>query len=202
MLLTGARDSPLSRAQFEELQSLIELKLQPVFIKTTGDLDRITSLRNLDRTDFFTKELDEMLLRGEIRLAVHSAKDLPHPIPKGLAVIAITKGIDDRDALVMGDREPKLVATSSIRREEAVRELYPDATFMDIRGTIHERLEKLTSGQVDGVVIAEAALIRLKLTHLKRVYLPGAPLQGKLAVVARADDIEMRSTFENALART
>ena len=64
-----------------------------------------------------------------------------------------------------------------------VRKLYPDCQFIDIRGTIQERLKK----DVDGVVIAEAALIRLKLTHLKRIFLPGetAPMQGKLAIVCR-----------------
>ena len=202
MHLTGARDSPLSRAQFEELRGLVSLELQPVFVKTTGDLDKQTSLRSLDKTDFFTKELDELLLRGEIRLAVHSAKDLPDPLPKGLVVAMITEGVDPRDALVVREVLPEhpLIATSSVRREEAVLQILPDATFCDIRGTIGERLEKLYKGEVDGVVIAEAALIRLK-HNPKRLYLPGetVPLQGKLAVVVREED---REYFENALART
>ena len=202
MLLTGARDSPLSRAQFEELQTLISVPLTPYFIQTKGDLDKATSLRTMDKTNFFTKELDELLLEGKIRLALHSAKDLPDPIPEGLEVIAITAGLDSRDALVLGDKglfPGARIGLSSERREKALLQLSSDVEFKDIRGTIEERLALLSSGIVDGVVIAEAALIRLKLTHLKRIYLPGetAPLQGKLAVVARKNDVEMRALFRS-----
>lgn len=185
-MIIGARSSPLSRMQVEEIKSEIGIDFDVIWIKTTGDLDRKTSLRDLDRTDFFTHELDEMVLKGEIDAAIHSAKDLPDPLPKGLRVGYISEGVDSRDSLVI-KREPlKVVATSSERREEMVRKLYPDCQFVDIRGTIEERLKN----DVDGVVIAEAALIRLKLTHLKRVFLPGetAPMQGKLAIVCRENE--------------
>jgi len=128
-----------------------------------------------------------MLLRGEIDAAIHSAKDLPEPMPKGLVVAALSKGVDPRDSLVIKREPVELVATSSERREELVRRVFPRCKFIDVRGTIQERLEK----DVDGVVVAEAALIRLKLTHLKRIFLPGptAPLQGKLAIVCREQEI-------------
>lgn len=166
----------------------------PIFVDTMGDKDKKTSLRGLEKTDFFTRELDELLLSGNVRIAIHSAKDLPDPLPKGLAIAALTRGVDPRDSLVMGKmRDNPRIGTSSHRREEAVRELYPNAAFFDLRGTIHERLEWLDRGEADGIVVAEAALIRLQLTHLRRVYLPGptAPLQGKLAVLAREGDEEM-----------
>jgi len=206
---TGARSSPLSRAQFEELQAELFAAhpasvLEAVWADSPGDRDKSASLRTLGKTDFFTRDLDQMLLKGNIRIAIHSAKDLPEPIPEGLALIALTRGVDPRDALVMrkgmtlktlpfGAR----IATSSQRREEAVKALRADLTFIDLRGTIGERVEKLESGEADGVVIAEAALIRLKWTHLNRMMLPGetVPLQGKLAVVARSDDEEMRRMF-------
>lgn len=173
------------------------LLFAPIFIKTSGDCDRTTSLRTLDKSDFFTREIDEMLLKGECRLAIHSAKDLPEPLPKGLKLVALTKGVDPSDSLVLRQGEQlgakKIVATSSVRREEMVRLLFPDVDFVDIRGTIGERLAKLEKGEVDGVVIAEAALIRLELTHLNRISLPGetAPFQGRLAIIARADDHEI-----------
>lgn len=182
-MLIGARSSPLSRAQVAEIIQEFNLSCQIIWVDTTGDLDKTTSLRSLEKTDFFTRELDQLLLQGQIDLAIHSAKDLPDPLPKGLKLAALSKGVDPRDSLVI-KREPLcVVATSSQRREEAVKQLYPNCQFVDVRGTIHERLGK----DVDGVVIAEAALIRLGLTHLKRVYLPGetAPLQGKLAIVCR-----------------
>jgi porphobilinogen deaminase len=138
----------------------------------------------MEKTDFFTRELDEMVLRGEVDAAVHSAKDLPEVLPEGLEVAAITKGLDGRDALVM--RQPLfVVATSSERREEEVRKLFPGVAFRDLRGTIGERLAIWERGEVDGVVVAEAALIRLSLTHLPRLFLPGPPLQGRLAIVTR-----------------
>ncbi|HEY4255250.1 MAG TPA: uroporphyrinogen-III synthase [Chlamydiales bacterium] len=199
-LSVGARSSPLSRAQFEEV--LAELRpywprvsFSPMWIETQGDKDKTISLRNLGKTDFFTRELDELLLNRAARLAIHSAKDLPHPLPHGLSVAAFTQGLDARDALVFQDalRPNCLVATSSERREEAVRALYPSARFVDVRGPIGERLALLEQGKVDGVVIAEAALIRLKMTTLKRLYLPGTTVegQGQLAILCRTDDEEM-----------
>lgn len=162
------------------------LDFEVVWVETMGDRDQTTSLRGMEKTDFFTRDLDELLLSGKIDAAVHSAKDLPDPLPKGLVIAALSRGVDSRDSLVIKREPVRLVATSSVRREESVRALYPDCQFVDLRGTIQQRLEK----DVDGVVIAEAALIRLKLTHLKRVFLPGpvAPLQGKLAIVCRENE--------------
>lgn len=205
----GARSSPLSLVQCDEVLS--ELKVhhpQVTFdlqkVATVGDKDKKTSLRTLNKTDFFTKEIDEMLLRGDCRIGIHSAKDLPEPIPNGLSIVALTKGVDPADALVMRSGETlsslkqgAIIATSSERREMMVCSLRPDLRFIDLRGTIGERLTKLDSGDADGVVVAEAALIRLKLTHLNRIILPGETTahQGQLAILARQEDREMASLF-------
>jgi len=201
LIRAGARSSPLSKAQFREVEVELGFSLQPVWVETTGDRDKSTSLRTLDKTDFFTRELDQMLLRAQIDVAIHSAKDLPEPIPRGLAVVAITKGVDSRDCLVLrkGERlrPGAIIATSSIRREEAVKQMCNDVQFIDLRGTIGERLAKLNDGTADGVVLAEAALIRLALTHLHRIFLPidGVSMQGRLAVTAREGDVEMKELF-------
>lgn len=186
MLRVGARCSPLSRAQVEEIRQECQLDCSIVWVETWGDRDQTTSLRQMEKTDFFTRELDQMVLEGKIDAAIHSAKDLPDPLPRGLKVAYLSRGVDPRDSLVIKKEPIHLVATSSLRREGAVRALYPHCTFVDVRGTIQERLEK----EVDAVVVAEAALIRLHLTHLHRVYLPGptAPLQGKIAIVCRIDE--------------
>jgi len=192
----GCRESNLSKKQFEELQSLLPFLLTPTHVTTRGDRDQKTSLRTLDKTDFFTRDIDQMQLAGECRLALHSAKDLPDPITDGLVIAAITEGVDRSDSLVLRDGEtlqPGMkIGCSSERREAAARQLEPKLTFHDIRGVIEQRLSLLNSG-LDGVVIAEAALVRLGLTHLNRLRLPGetTPLQGLLAVLARADDDEM-----------
>ena len=187
----------MSRAQVAEFCSEFPgFSFEFVWVETTGDRDKATSLRTLGKSDFFTHELDQILLWGEIDLAIHSAKDLPEPLPEGLSLAYLTKGLDPRDSLVLREGESletlpwgAWIATSSERREEAVRKLRGDLRFKDVRGTIAERLELLQRGEADGVVIAAAALLRLRLGDLNRVYLPGptAPGQGQLAVVCRAN---------------
>lgn len=212
---TGARSSPLSQAQLREV--LNELRLfhpnvdfEPILVLTTGDKNLKISLRSLSKTNFFTKEIDELLLAGICRIGIHSAKDLPDPISANFKIVAVTKGVDSSDSLVLRPEDtlhsmPKgaLIATSSERREDMVRALRSDLTFTDLRGTIDQRLIKLDSKEVDGVVIAEAALIRLGLTHLNRVRLPGptTPFQGQLAVLARKEDQEMANLFSSIDAR-
>ena len=205
----GARSSPLARIQVGEVLSELNafypnISFDTLFVETSGDIDLKTSLRALDKTDFFTKEIDELILGGQCRIGIHSAKDLPHPLPAGLRLICLTKGIDSSDSLVLrpGSTIENLppharIATSSVRREECVKELRNDFVFIDIRGTIGQRLEQLDRLEADGVVIAEAALIRLNLTHLNRVRLPGptAEGQGQLAVIAKEYDEEMAKLF-------
>ena len=209
-IAVGARSSPLSQAQAQEVLAALrkyhpEVSFEIILTESTGDKDHKTSLRTLDKTDFFTKEIDAMVLNGQCRLGIHSAKDLPDPLPVGLSVVCLTAGVDSSDTLVLNpgmtlETLPPgaVIATSSVRREESVRQLRADLHFVDIRGTIGQRLAKLDRGEVDGVVIAEAALIRLGWTHLNRVRLPGetTPYQGKLAVLARKDDQDMVALFE------
>lgn len=208
-LTVGSRRSPLARAQVIEVQKEINqhypnLTFDCFFIDTSGDVDQSTSIRTLEKTNFFTKEIDTLLLTGECRIAIHSAKDLPNPLSEGLSIVALTSGLDPSDVVVL---KPGIslatlpptptIATSSIRREEAARKVIPDATFIDLRGTIDQRLMLLQTGPAHGIVVAEAALIRLGLTHLNRIKLPGptAELQGKLAVIARTDDAGMHALF-------
>jgi hydroxymethylbilane synthase len=205
----AARSSPLSKIQVQEILKELqiyhpEIDFEIHYVLTIGDRDRATSLRSLDRTDFFTREIDQLILNKQVRIGIHSAKDLPVPLPEGLAVVCLTQGLDPGDALVMREglsihTLPKgaCIATSSVRREEAAKQLRPDLTFIDLRGTIAERLEKLEKGQADGVIVAEAALIRLGLTHLNRITLPGETVegQGRLAVTALKDDREMQRVF-------
>jgi len=198
----ASRESPLSRAQvrevFEELiQFHPEVEFVSTFVSTIGDRDLKTSLRALNKTDFFTRDVDELILNGKCRIAIHSAKDLPDPLPEGIAIVALTRGVDPSDVLVLRIDEPKRIGSSSERRDEAVKRLFPEAVCLDIRGTIQRRLALLDAGEYDAVVMAEAALIRLQLTHRKRIRIPcePAPFQGRLAIVARDDDQEMKQLF-------
>jgi hydroxymethylbilane synthase len=205
----GARASSLSKAQVQEVLHEIQqlnpqIEFECIYQETTGDKDRLTSLRTLGKTDFFTKEIDDLLLKGGCRIAIHSAKDLPEPIPNGLALAAITHGMDSADVVILRSGENfhtlppgAKIATSSHRREELVKQLRKDLTFCDLRGTIEERLALLDQGQADGIVVAEAALIRLGLTHLNRMRLEGetVPNQGRLAILCRTEDSEMLTLF-------
>ncbi len=209
LLTVASRASPLAQAQVLEVLEEIrryhsDIEFKVVKVETYGDKDRTTSLRSLGSSDFFTREVDALVLNRTCQIAIHSAKDLPVPLTEGLVLAALTRGVSAADALVLRPGEtlkslPKgaKVATSSFRREECVRELRPDLQFIDIRGTIEERLSKLRDGTADAVVIAEAALIRLGLTHLNRLILPGetARYQGQLAIVTHQDDLEMMELF-------
>ena len=201
----GARKSPLSQVQCDEvlheLLSFTPVEFVPVWVETVGDKDKTTSLRSLDKTDFFTREIDEMLIEGKCRIGIHSAKDLPDPLRKGLKIVALTKGVDPSDVLVIRQelQPDAVVASSSERREAMILKKWPHFKCVDIRGTIGERLAILDSGKMDAVVMAKAALIRLgTLNDRKWIQLEGetTPLQGKLAVIARDDDLEMTELFK------
>lgn len=204
-----ARRSPLSQVQVTEIEKELHqhfpmLCCQALWIDTPGDRDQETSIRPLERTDFFTKDIDEALLQGQGRVAVHSAKDLPDPLAEGLYLAALTEGVDASDSLVLpaGRSLESLptgakIGTSSERREDSVRLLRDDVSFVDIRGNIGQRLAMMDRGELHGVVVAEAALIRLGLTQRNRITLPGptVPGQGQLAVVVRENDQEMIDLF-------
>jgi hydroxymethylbilane synthase len=208
-IVVGARSSPLSRVQVDEVlreirQFFPSITFDPIWVETSGDKDLITSLKVMDKTDFFTREIDQMLESNQCRIAIHSAKDLPDPLPAGLACASITKGVDPSDVIVLREEDTlsllpigAKVATSSLRREQAIKELRDDFICVDIRGTIAQRLHLLDTCKVDAVVMAEAALIRLKLTNRNRVKLPGpvAKGQGQLAIIARSSDTEMLHIF-------
>jgi len=212
-ITVGLRDSKLSRKQLDELIHLFsnEHQFEPTFLQTVGDRQLDVSLRDMDKTDFFTRDIDDLQLTGAFRISLHSAKDLPEPLPKGLTLVALTKGVDPSDSLVLCDGEsleslPRgaRVGSSSPRRDKTVQALRPDVQCVEVRGTIEKRLEKLAQGEIDALVVAEAALIRLELTHLNRISLPGpaAPLQGQLAVLAREGDYEMAKLFASIDSRS
>ena len=205
-ITVGARFSPLSLAQIKEVKAFFPNWLfQPLLIETTGDLDLKSSLRKMEKTNFFTKELDELLLNKKCDITIHSAKNLPQELPEDLTIAAITQGIDKRDALVLPEKTSLddipingVIGASTERREKAVLKIKKNVSFREIRGSIEKRLAFVEKGLIAGLVLEEAALIRLNLTHLNRIILSGetAPLQGQLAIVCRKDNISMQKLFQ------
>ena len=204
----GARTSPLALKQVGEalagLRSFYPgFKAEIAGIDTRGDRDRLSSLLKMEGSDFFTGEIDDALLEGAIDFAVHSAKDLPDIMDKGLQLAAVTGSVDPFDALVSKsglvlDELPRgaRVGTSSRRRRQGLEEYRSDLRLVDIRGNIGERLRLLDRDALDAVVTASAALIRLGWEDKIAQRIPfniiePHPLQGSLALVARRDDPEL-----------
>lgn len=214
-LRIGTRTSPLALRQAEEAISSLRLmeprpsaalpdvSFEIVGIDTYGDKDKTTPISEVEGTDFFTREIEDALLKGGIDFAVHSAKDLPDKIPDGLAIAAITKSIDPYDALVskgglkIGElKKCARVGTSSNRRKAQLKKYRSDFQIIDIRGNIQERLEKLDTGALDAVIVAACALVRMGLEdriaeRVRFEILAPHPLQGALAIEAREGDKEL-----------
>lgn len=200
----GSRKSSLALAQVKEVIDSLKTitPFEITTFDTAGDRDKTTSLTSKPSENFFTDALDQALLRHDIDVAIHSAKDLPAVIPQGLKIFALTAILDDTDAWVGKVAWANLsngarVGTSSQLRQYQTMQLHPKATIVDIRGTIDERIKMYKDGKVDGVIIATCALKRLKLQDLITDILPweGMPLQGQLAVVGRSDDVVIKRLF-------
>ncbi len=201
-LRIAARPSPLSRAQVAEAVAAFRTALGPqvafefIWAETPGDRDRVTALADPSvPDDFFTRDLDGLLLADGCDLAVHSAKDLPRRLRPELAVAAFLPNLDLRDAFVLREGVPDLAAvrrvgSSTPRRYAAVRRVIRNAETVPLRGNIEQWLAALDRGDYDAIVVAACALIRLGLAERIHSYLldAAAPLQGHLAVVARSSD--------------
>jgi uroporphyrinogen III methyltransferase/synthase len=213
-LRIGTRNSKLALIQAENaaerLRALLPgFSFDIVPLSSPGDRDRETDLRE-SPGDFFTRDLDQALLDGELDLAVHSAKDVPYPAPAGLDWFWLPWREDARDVLVaasgrqVGDfPDNPRIGVSSERREVYCRKRFPTAPLLPIRGNIDDRLRQLDEARFDLVVMAAAALQRLGLTHRITEWislddLPTPAGQGALAITFRANDaclLRLRSLF-------
>ncbi|HXE03973.1 MAG TPA: hydroxymethylbilane synthase [Methyloceanibacter sp.] len=203
----GTRGSPLALAQARQVATrlgaahgLSPEQCELVIIRTTGDKITDRPLIEAGGKGLFTKELEEALFAGDIDLAVHSMKDMPAILPQGLAISAILKREDPRDAFVSityasFDELPSgaVVGTSSPRRQAQALRLRPDLRIVPFRGNVETRLRKLEEGVADATFLACAGLNRLGLSqHITaamntEVMLP-AVAQGAIGIEIRADD--------------
>jgi len=195
-----------TRQKLSEIQVPAELKI----IKTKGDRIQHLSFDKMEGKGFFTKEIEDALLRGDVDLAVHSMKDMPTQQPEGLVLTAVSYREDPSDWLVVrkdvarGEGPLRLsqgaiVGTSSARRKAQMLDFRPDIKIKDIRGNVPTRLNKLREGQFDAILLAAAGLTRLeqKLGDFfifkfdPREMVP-APAQGVLVFQACKDDLATR----------
>lgn len=204
LIKVGSRTSLLSRAQTEEVLNPLQrahpgVDFDVIAIATQGDRRKDAPLLSVNR-GMFVKEIEEALLRSEIDIAVHSAKDMLATAPNGLTIGAFGKRQDPRDALInrwglpFEDMPPGArIGTSSPRRAAQLKSIRPDVEIVPIRGNVDTRLEKAKSGEYDGVVLAAAGLARLGRSGEITEHLPEETCvpevgQGALAVEARTDD--------------
>jgi uroporphyrinogen III methyltransferase/synthase len=184
----GTRTSALAQIQtgkaLRQLESLLPgVTFDIVTTSSPGDRDRKTDLR-VSPGDFFTQDLDNAVLSGELDCAVHSAKDLPDPVTDGLDWFWFPWREDPRDVLILrpGESRDSLppaprIGVSSDRREAWCREKFPNAKQLPIRGNIEDRLAQLDAGDFDVVVMAAAALFRLGLEGCITEWIPLSELQ-------------------------
>lgn len=196
----GSRGSPLAVAQAayvrERLERLGE-EVEVITIRTSGD-ERpggAPAPENDDKARF-VKEIEEALLREEIDLAVHSAKDVPSLLPDGLAIVGVPQRADARDTLCGPgslDALPDgaVVGTASLRRRAQLLAARPDLDVRDVRGNVDTRLRRLAEGSYDALVLAAAGLSRLGREEgepISEEDMTPAPGQGCLALEARTGD--------------
>jgi hydroxymethylbilane synthase len=194
------------RDQLAKIGVPVELKI----IKTQGDRIQHLSFDKMEGKGFFTKEIEDALLCGDIDMAVHSMKDLPTEQPEGLVISAVSYRENPADWLVIPrekvDREElfnmkkeAVVGTSSARRKAQILHFRPDVKIRDIRGNVPTRLNKLRRGDFDAILLAAAGLSRLELDLSEfeifkmnpKEFVP-APAQGVLAFQTLRDDLPTR----------
>jgi len=216
-LTIGTRGSQLAlwQANFiKDRLAEIGVEAELKIIKTQGDIIQHLRLDKLEGKGFFTKELEEELLSGEIDLAVHSHKDLPTVNPPGLIIAAVSDREDASEVIIMHKdcvditkrlslKHNATVGTSSNRRKAQLLSLRPDLEFQDLRGNLQTRIQKLRDEKYDAIVLAKAGVTRIEMDlsdfHIEEiapVEIIPAPAQGVLAIQIRETDNELFQTLQ------
>ena len=200
-----ARGSRLSRLQVEEVfKNFPELAYEIKYLESYGDKNQQISLLNGEApADIFTRELDDAIRQGDADIAIHSAKDLPYPLPEDMEVIALFPAFDTTDSLVSRDHKKlaelpagSIIGTSSPLRKKGLNELRPDLTIKGIRGCIEDRVQQVKDGKYDAAIVATCALKRLGMEDeiAEVLPFPTHPLQGFLAITAKKESAANRNT--------
>jgi hydroxymethylbilane synthase len=210
-VIIGTRGSELALWQANYTKDLlvklgceVEIKI----LTTQGDRSQEwnTSFDKLEGKGFFTKEIEEALLKKEIDLAVHSHKDLPTESPDGLIIAGVSNREDPSEYLLIRKeavdekqkfslKQKAIVGTSSSRRKAQLLAFRSDVELKELRGNVPTRVKKLIDGEYDAIMLAAAGIERLGLDlselHVEKLspkeFIP-APAQGVLAWQVRETD--------------
>ena len=198
-LTIGTRSSKLALYQSNLVKSRLEqlypdITFELLNIKTKGDImiDKVLD-RNIDK-GFFVSEIQNMLIKNEIDIAVHSLKDLPVEENNGIKISAILKRGNEKDVFISKNKKKlsdflksEKIGTSSLRRKAQLYKRDPNLNVVDIRGNVDTRISKMIEGQYEGLVMAAAGIERLGLEDYITEYLDheimlNAPGQGAIAI--------------------
>ena len=216
-IIIGTRGSDLALWQANFVRKELEQRGHEVhieIIKAQGDKIQDLSFDKMEGKGFFTKEIEDALLRNEIDLAVHSHKDLETNQPEGLEVAAVSSRANPCELLLIresvheenalwGLKKDAVVGTSSARRKSQLLALRPDVQIKELRGNVPTRVEKLKSGAYDAILLAKAGILRLELDLSDLVcidltpdeFVP-APAQGVLALQIKSSAIELKNILK------
>lgn len=195
----GTRNSELALWQANTVKQLLEklgYTTELIPIKSEGDITLDKPLYEMGITGIFTRTLDVAMLNKKIDIAVHSLKDVPTTLPKGIVQKAVLKRADVADILIYKDisdfsAKNFIIATGSLRRKAQWLHRYPHHKIENIRGNVNTRLQKLENNNWNGVIFAAAGLERINKktqNHLILDWMIPAPAQGAVVVVAKEDD--------------
>lgn len=197
----ATRRSALAMAQAKQVAHLIlerhpDTPVRRVEVVTEGDLDKTSDITTLTEIGAFVTAVQEAVMEGRADLAVHSLKDLPVVSHDDLVIAAFPERVSPYDVLVGRNLDEmtagSTIGTGSPRRSAQLKELRPDLSTVALRGNVDTRVRKVTEGEVDGAVLAEAGLDRLGMTdRIARRFtaeeMVPAPGQGALAIETRPD---------------
>ncbi len=194
----GTRDSQLALWQAKTVQQQLEAlgyKTDLVPVKSTGDIVLDKPLYELGITGIFTKTLDVAMLNNTVDIAVHSMKDVPTALPKGIQQTAVLPRANTEDILVYKDlaflKESGVIATGSLRRKAQWLHKYPNHSVKDLRGNVNLRLQKLENNSWNGAIFAKAGLERINVlpeNYIDLSWMIPAPAQGAVVVHTMKND--------------
>ena len=202
----GTRDSELALWQAHNVQNALKslgYKTQLIPVKSEGDLNLDQPLYEMGITGIFTKTLDAAMITGKVHIAVHSMKDVPTTLPKGIVEATVLERASTKDILLHKghdflNEEKGTIASGSLRRKAQWLNKYPNHTVVDLRGNVNTRLQKFKDNNWNGAIFAEAGLERINLKpkdFLPLDWMLPAPAQGAMLVVAMEKDTYIREAL-------